>query len=116
MRKDVPGYLSLCDHSVFFIRPTYSKMSSSPTKQAELMGMGIPVVCNDGVGDTGDLVEKYKSGIAIKDFTTEDYTSAVKRIGNGSFDRAHIREGAFEYFSLSEGVKKYAGIYESICR
>ncbi len=115
LRKEVPSYLSLCNHSVFFIRPTYSKMSSSPTKQAELMGMGIPVVCNDGVGDTGKIVTDYRSGIAIKNFAPEDYAHAAEKIGGDSFNRANIREGAFSYFSLSEGAKKYAEVYKSIC-
>ena len=51
-REKMPLYISLSDCSIFFIRPTYSKKASSPTKHAELMGMGVPVICND-IGDTG---------------------------------------------------------------
>ena len=56
-RKEVPASISISTHSVFFIRPTYSKISSSPTKQAELMAMGIPVITNSGIGDTSEIIE-----------------------------------------------------------
>ncbi|MBL0130307.1 MAG: hypothetical protein IPP43_03585 [Chitinophagaceae bacterium] len=49
--EQLPLYLTLSDYSVFFIRPVYSKIASSPTKHAELMGMGVRF-CND-IGDTG---------------------------------------------------------------
>jgi len=41
----------LSNASLFFIKPVWSKKASSPTKLAELMGLGIPVFSNSGVGD-----------------------------------------------------------------
>ncbi|HET6996471.1 MAG TPA: glycosyltransferase [Chitinophagaceae bacterium] len=113
-RKEVPASISLSTHSVFFIRPTYSKISSSPTKQAELMGMGIPVISNAGVGDSSAIIEKYKSGIVINDFSEAAYGEAMERLQNFSEDRESIREGALHYFSLDEGVKKYLQVYRQI--
>jgi len=37
------------------------------SQQGELMGMGIPIICNSGVGDVDFIVEKYKSGFVLKD-------------------------------------------------
>jgi glycosyltransferase involved in cell wall biosynthesis len=110
----VPASISLSTHSVFFIRPTYSKISSSPTKQAELMGMGIPVISNAGVGDSSAIIEKYKSGIVIKDFSETAYDEAMERLQRFSEGRETIREGALHYFSLEEGVKKYLQVYRQI--
>ena len=50
-RKKVPTYLALSDWAIFFIQPLFSKAGSSPTKQGEIMGMEIPLICNSGVGD-----------------------------------------------------------------
>lgn len=50
-RRDVPALMSMMTASLFFILPAFSKKASSPTKQGELMAMGVPVICNDGVGD-----------------------------------------------------------------
>src|SRR5690554_8177353 len=41
--NEVPLYVSVFDYSIFFIRPTFSKKASSPTKQGELMAMGVPI-------------------------------------------------------------------------
>lgn len=114
MRKDVPALISLSSASVFFIRPTYSKMSSSPTKQGEIMSMGIPVFCNSGIGDTDLIINKYQSGILINNFSDSDYEKAVFTFNNHSFDANLIREGALDYFNLNQGITKYLSIYKTL--
>ena len=56
-RKQVPILLSLYHYSIFFVRVTYSKLSSSPTKHGELMSMWIPIVGNVGFGNTDSIVK-----------------------------------------------------------
>lgn len=113
-RADLPSYISLSQCSIFFIRPTYSKMASSPTKHAELMGMGIPVICND-LGDTGLIMEKTNTGAVVKSFDAKSYQSIVDRIDDiVSISPSHIREAAFEYFDLQKGVESYLKIYQEI--
>jgi len=114
-RKDLPSYLSLIDVSVFFIKPAFSKQASSPTKQGELMAMGIPVIANTGVGDSKEIIEKYKSGVAIdlsKKDVFQDLASKINSLSE--LDRNNIKQGAKEYFSLEMGVKNYNKVYESI--
>ena len=53
--KQVPTYLALSNCSIFFIKPVFSKSASSPTKQGEIMGMGLPHICNSGVGDVDSI-------------------------------------------------------------
>lgn len=112
-RKKVPAMLSLSNWSIFFIKPSYSKMSSSPTKQGEIMAMDIPVICNTGVGDTDFIVDKYNSGVAVNDFNFSEAITAL-RLFNHS--QGEIRKGAVDYFSLEKGVQQYKNIYESICK
>jgi len=114
-RQELPSVLSTFDIGVFFIKPSFSKQASSPVKQGELMSMGIPVITNSGVGDTDDIINKYKSGILIKSFTQDEYEIAVNKISEMlEWDKAKIREGALEYFSLARGIKEYAKIYENL--
>jgi glycosyltransferase involved in cell wall biosynthesis len=113
-RENVPALLSLSNLSLFFIRPTYSKLASSPTKQAEIMAMGVPLVCNAGVGDTDKLVEKYCAGYVIKNLNEEEYRSIVNEINLDSFEKKTLRSGALDYASLNEGIKSYAAIYEKL--
>ncbi|MBS1630825.1 MAG: glycosyltransferase [Bacteroidetes bacterium] len=116
MRHEVPGLLALAQHSLFFIRPTYSKISSSPTKQGEIMAMGIPVVCNAGVGDSDQIISEYKSGILVRRFEKADYERAAQELLQTSFYAPEIRRGAERVFSLSSGVDKYLEVYKNMFR
>lgn len=114
LRKEVPSMISIGTHSVFFIRPTYSKISSSPTKQAELMAMGVPVISNSGVGDTHEIIDRFSSGVVIDDFSQASYDKSVEQLDAREFDSLAIRQGAKEFFSLSDGVSKYYSVYQHI--
>ena len=107
--NDMPLYMSLFNCSIFFIKPVYSKKASSPTKQGELMAMGIPVICNDKVGDTADIVRKYNSGLVI---SSEKINESV--ISDYTFSESNAIEGAQEYFGLEKGVNTYGEIYKKI--
>lgn len=114
-RREVPALISLMTASVFFILPAYSKKASSPTKQGELMAMGIPIICNDNVGDTGDIIRKYEAGHVIKNFNKEDFEQIDTHwdmICTSS--KASIRRGATDYFSLEKGILAYLNVYDSI--
>ena len=109
-RAELPLYLSLSDLSVFFIRNTYSKISSSPTKYPELMGLGIPVICNN-IGDTGHFVVKTQSGIVVNEFNDTAFKQAIQAFFNTSFSKEHIRNGAKKYFNLQTAIMDYAAVY-----
>lgn len=113
-RNQMPLYISLSTASLFFIKPAFSKKASSPVKQGELMAMGIPIVCNNAVGDTEEVVEKYKAGIVIKEFTQQAYDHAVETIRKTTFDKQQIMQGAKEFFSLDKGVQLYQQVYQTI--
>lgn len=110
-RNEVPELLSLSNFSLFFIRATYSKISSSPTKQAEIMSLGIPLVCNTGVGDTDTIVKEKNAGIVVNTFSENEYKKAIEAICHFNFDKINISKQAEERFSLSYGVNKYLSIY-----
>jgi glycosyltransferase involved in cell wall biosynthesis len=112
-RYEIPALLSVCQFSVFFILPAYSKIASSPTKQGEIMAMGIPVICNSGVGDTDQIIRNYNSGYVIEDWKLDDCVDAIKN-HTPEFSKDQIRDGACDYFSLESGVEKYARIYRRL--
>lgn len=114
-RNEVPLLLSLSNFSIFFIKPCYSKQSSSPTKHGEIMAMGIPLITNSGVGDVQAIVEKYHSGIIIHEFNKEAYETAAAKIKeNILYNTAVIRKGAEEFYSLQSAIEKYNRIYSNI--
>ena len=114
-RAEVPALLSLSNYSIFFIKPCYSKLSSSPTKHGEIMAMGIPVITNSGVGDVKEIVNKYHGGYVLDDFTDKAFDAVVDSIlGKKIFDADEIRNGAIEFYSLEKAVEQYTAIYREI--
>ena len=112
LHRDVPLNISIFDLSIFFIRPTFSKKASSPTKQGEIMAMGIPLVCNSGVGDTDYIVKKYKAGSVVTNFTNEMYQRKINE--PDPTDISRMMEGANEFYSLESGIAKYLEVYTKI--
>jgi glycosyltransferase involved in cell wall biosynthesis len=114
-RNEIPVLLSLSDFSLFFIKPCYSKLSSSPTKHGEIMAMGIPVITNSGVGDVKEIVEKYRSGFVVNEFTVAAFTDVIdKMFAANSFSANTIRNGAAEFYSLEKALELYDEIYREI--
>jgi glycosyltransferase involved in cell wall biosynthesis len=112
-REDLPLYISSSHFSIFFIRNSFSKIASSPTKHGELMGMGVPVVCND-IGDTGVIINETKTGILVSTFDEDSLNAAVKAMDNSSIDRMYIRNQAKKYFDLETGALKYLLLYQKL--
>lgn len=112
-RHEVPVLLSFSNFSLFFIKPCYSKISSSPTKHGEIMAMGIPVIANSGVGDVKEIVEKYNAGYVLDGFTEAEMEAVAEKINRGEkqFSSTAIREGAKDFYSLEKTLEVYASVY-----
>jgi L-malate glycosyltransferase len=78
--EDVPAYLSAADAGIAFIRPCLSKRSSSPTKYAEYLACGLPIVANAGVGDVDDLLARTGAGVIVTDHSAAAYAAAADGI------------------------------------
>lgn len=114
-RSELPSLISLSDVSIFFILPAYSKKASSPTKQAELLGLGVPIICNDNVGDTGSIINENKAGLVIKNLNNKSFKEAVKNIDAiVDINKDSLINTAKSYASLESGYKKYAKLYDNI--
>jgi glycosyltransferase involved in cell wall biosynthesis len=113
-RNEVPFYLSLSERSIFFIKDAYSKRASSPTKQGEIMAMGIPLICND-IGDTGKIVEASNAGALVREFTLTEYQKVIRQLQpQEQISKEKIRDAAFEYYDLEKGVIRYSEVYQKM--
>jgi hypothetical protein len=109
-------YVSLSDFSIFFIKPCFSKMASSPTKLGELMSAEIPVITNSGVGDVESIVTTVQGGIIVNDFTEKNYSNAVEEMLNFKKDSTKMRSLSSEMFHLNKALENYNNIYQSILK
>ncbi|MBP7558820.1 MAG: glycosyltransferase [Chitinophagaceae bacterium] len=114
-RKEVPGLAKASDINVSFIKPVYSKKSSSPTKLGEILCMGIPAIVNAGVGDVDMIVQQVNGGIILPDMSEDSFEKAVAAIpALLHADPASIRNKAMEIYDLGRGVELYAQVYKRI--
>jgi len=114
-RKEVPFFMKASDINISFIKPVYSKISSSPTKLGEVLSMGIPVICNSGVGDVKEIVETSDSGVVINGFTEYDFEQAIAKIPHLlSLQPSAIRMAAADIFNLDRGIELYKKAYQQI--
>ncbi|MBI4646575.1 MAG: glycosyltransferase [Bacteroidia bacterium] len=114
-REEVPVLLGFCNISIFFIKPAFSKKASSPTKFAEILAMGIPVICNSGVGDIDDYFDKFRFGILINDFTKESYSKVIEQISDAvGIHPDYLRKQANQYFGLKHGINLYNSVYGAV--
>jgi len=114
-RKEVPGLIKASDINISFIKPVYSKISSSPTKLGEVLSMGIPVIVNVGVGDVEETVNNANAGYVLHDFKEEDFKKAVDAIPSLLQKQpADIRKAVENVYSLERGIQLYRKSYQQI--
>lgn len=111
-RNEVPLYIATFDIGLFFIKPLFSKQGSSPTKMAEVLACGVPVITNTGIGDCNEIINDYKCGILVSNFTKVEYNKAIEKIETLLQRPAEtFRKVALEKFALEDGISKYQKIY-----
>lgn len=113
-REDVPEWLSAADLGIFFIRPVPSKRAASPTKLAEMLAMGLPVVTNSGVGDVDAIVGELGAGVIVSSFNPAAYRDAIERLSCVNVDPQGLREAAHSRFDVNTGIARYAEIYRRL--
>jgi glycosyltransferase involved in cell wall biosynthesis len=116
--EEVPRYLRAADIAISFIKPCYSKQSSSPTKIAEYLASGLPVVCNTGVGDLDELIDENFVGVLIRDFSSDAYLQTLREIDDMRRDKTlaeRLRGVARQEFDLVDvGRTRYRRLYNRL--
>ena len=116
--NNVAMEISRMDAGIFFIKPTWSKRASCPTRMGEFLAMGKPCIANAMVGDVAEDLRETSTGVAVDNMIDETLTRAIAELVELSTD-VHIsercRQAAKDRFALDVGVDKYSAIYSSLC-
>jgi len=121
--SQMPAYLSAGDLGISFIKSCFSKKASSPTKVAEYLACGLPVVLNGDIGDQADLAAERETCVVVSRFDEEGALEAAVDRGLALASRPlaqRVAEGravADARFGLERvGVTRYAALYERLLR
>jgi glycosyltransferase involved in cell wall biosynthesis len=112
--NEIPDYLSIAAASLFFIKNSFSKTASSPTKMAESWAVNIPIITNSGIGDNDIYFEKNLGGALIKGLNEESYLKAYHEFKN--LPASNYRNIAETNFDKDEAIKRYLIIYNQILK
>ena len=114
----VPSYLAAADAGLSFIKRCVSKLASSPTKNGEYLACGLPLIINTGIGDSDALVNEWKAGVLLEDFTETEYArigKLIEEIAASPDARRSARSVAEQLFDLQTvAAERYAALYERV--
>jgi glycosyltransferase involved in cell wall biosynthesis len=115
---DVPEHLRRARLGLSFRKPGFAQIAASPTKIPEYLAVGLPVVCNAGIGDMDELVESEQVGVVIRDFGDNAYQTAAAHalmLADDEEVRARCRRIARARFDLQTvGGQRYLNVYRRL--
>lgn len=103
--------------SVMFFTQGLSKLGSSPTRMAEILGCGLPVVANEGVGDVAQIIRAHRVGVLVSGYSESEMNAAwdeLEQLLNDPDLAVRCRRAAEECFSLEAGTAAYLRLYKQI--
>ncbi|MEI6020380.1 MAG: glycosyltransferase [Bacteroidota bacterium] len=112
--QQVTQFLSLAKAALFFIKPAYSKIASSPTKMAECWALDLPIITNSGIGDNDLYFNQYEGGVLLNNFNDAAYEKAGQEYLQLQAKPGHYRQIALNYFDHQKAIANYTNIYNKI--
>jgi glycosyltransferase involved in cell wall biosynthesis len=114
----VPAVLCAADAGISFIRSCYSKRSSSPTKMAEYLAAGLPVVSTRGIGDCDEILGRPNLGVVVERLDDAEYRRAAQvllKLLDDPETPVRCRQFADQELSLTGvGGPRYASVYRRL--
>jgi glycosyltransferase involved in cell wall biosynthesis len=116
----IPHLRQICHAALSFITPCFSKQASSPTKIAEYLAAGLPLIVTTGIGDVDQIVRDEQIGIVLPEFSDSAYREAaqalLRLLGDESV-RARCIRVARKYFDMERiGWERYRAVYDQLAK
>lgn len=103
--NEVCRYLNAADYGLLFRENTIMNNVASPTKFAEYMLCGLPVLISEGVGDYSDFTVKHDLGVLIKESVLKDpETFDFNIFLRKTFDRESISDIGRNNFTKESAI------------
>lgn len=102
---------------MFYAGGEISELGRSPTRMAEILGCGLPVVANEGVGDVAQIIRKHRVGILVGGPSESEMNAAWDELQQLLDDPELVvrcRRAAEAVFSLEAGTAAYSALYRQI--
>jgi glycosyltransferase involved in cell wall biosynthesis len=115
-RTQVASFTRCARAALCFVRPSFSKRGSAPTKLGELLGCGVPVAANV-VGDMATVLGESRAGVVVDDMSDEGLDRTARALAGlaSESDIAQLARGDAErWFRLDQAIEAYDAIYRAL--
>ncbi len=104
---------------MFYAGGATSELGRSPTRMAEVLGCGCPVVANPGVGDVEQVIRQHRMGVLASGDSAAEMDACVAELLALLQDpdlASRCQRTAEALFSLKSGTAAYRQLYAKILR
>lgn len=106
--SEVQDFLQICDHGILYRELSVTNRVASPTKFAEYLSAGLPVIISEGIGDYSLFTAKHACGHVLRG--RDEFLP-----GHTSYDtRNKMMSLVREYFTKDANQSKYSQLLNSI--
>lgn len=114
-KQDLWKYYSLCDYTLSFVISSFARKASFPTKIAESLACGTPIIANRNVGDLNRVLPKlYKNSIVSIENNAE-LKNLAKKISKLQYSaKKKLRLTSKHNLNLTHANQSYKFIYDEI--
>jgi len=115
-RNELSNAISQFNLLGFALKESFSLIASMPTKIAESLACGTPIICNNFNSDIEEMISNNEIGLLYdfsKPLTEKSYQKLISLLQNTSTAETCFSFSQ-KYFSLNGGVEIYRKIYNSL--
>jgi glycosyltransferase involved in cell wall biosynthesis len=114
---EVPGALRAGDVGLSLCVGSFSKIASAPTRFAEYLAAGMPVIVTPGIGDLVTIVEQKRVGVVLRGEDAAALRDAARNVMDLISDpdlTDRCRSVARELFDVEAGSRRYSEVYDRL--
>lgn len=116
--ETVPNRLASSSVGLIFVRSSFARVGMSPTKLAEYLACGLPVIATQQIGDTSSILKEDRTGVVIRELGREAYEEACESLAGLLKEREVLskrcRESAICRFGIQRGLKGYRKVLRDL--
>ena len=116
--SEMPSYLRSAWAGLYFSKRGASQSGSSPTKIAEYLAAGLPVIAAGGLGDAGHFIRSRQVGVVLNAVSREEFrdkwSTISTLIASDKTLRERCRAVAQHELSTDYGVMRYRDVYDHL--
>ncbi len=112
----VASEIATASAGICMVAVSEAKIASCPTKLAEYLACGIPVVANIPIGDVESTLSERNTGVTVR-LDSDDLAAAAAQLKNLLRDPnvgTRARQQAVDSFGVADGAAKYLEIYHAL--